>query len=55
MGPEGSISSVIPVSIIRDWTLTMGTYVGDPDRSISSLVLFPWPMIPKKAAQSPSL
>lgn len=49
---EGTISSLIPVTVIKEWTLTMGIYMGDQDHSISSCDLFPQSVISKRAVQA---
>ena len=41
LGSAGSIHSLIPVGLIREWVLTMGTYRSDPDGSIGSRDFFP--------------
>lgn len=42
-----SIGSLIPVGLIREWALSVGIYVNDPDGSISSHNLFPQFTAPK--------
>lgn len=44
----GSVHSLIPVSLVREWTLSMGRYMSDLDGSISSHDLFPWFVAPKR-------